>query len=464
MKKSLLYISIALSAVSFFWACADGNLEWAGDEDYLAIERFDKATEADILAALGQCEGDPECVELITEEFRNNPLTKKDTSVGDTDIVDTTASSSSKADSSEVSSSSEIACDTCLVESSSDTEVSSSSEDVDTLSSSSADTTVVDSTLSSSSVDSKESSSSVASSSSALPESSSEKENPASSSEPVVEESSSSAEPESSSQKLLPVNGTCERVGAKNVVAGNKMKWRYKPNEGTVPGSDFVWICDDATEETAFQQGNLSEVEMQFNDPVSTTYPKLEVDGVEIDCSSQTLTVVAGQQPSSAVESSSSEASSSSIYIEPPESSSSVACKMVQIEVNGQIYWDCRPIEDVSSSSATQPASSADVPASSAEESSSSAQQEPESSSNAVVDIAITNSVTTIEPGSYRITSCSGGGQLICATTDGTKKTFLLNGTQCTAFEQMEYGACGGSTCRAGTLETEYKITCKGGW
>lgn len=389
MKKSLLYISIALSAVSFFWACADGNLEWAGDEDYLAIERFDKATEADILAALGQCEGDPECVELITEEFRNNPLTKKDTSVGDTDIVDTTASSSSKADSSEVSSSSEIACDTCLAESSSDTEVSSSSEDVDTLSSSSADTTVVDSTLSSSSVDSKESSSSVASSSSALPESSSEKENPASSSEPVVEESSSSAEPESSSQKLNPVNGTCERVGAKNVVAGNKMKWRYKPNEGTEPGSDFVWICDDATEETAFQQGNLSEVEMQFNDPVSTTYPKLEVDGVEIDCSSQTLTVVAGQQPSSAVESSSSEASSSSIYIEPPESSSSVACRF---EERGGIY-DCWPIEDVSSSSATQPASSADVPASSAEESSSSS--EPESSSAGAISITVSGAETS---------------------------------------------------------------------
>ena len=52
MKTKILYLSFAICMVIAFWACGSGELEWAGDDDVLAMEKYDNVTEGDILLAL----------------------------------------------------------------------------------------------------------------------------------------------------------------------------------------------------------------------------------------------------------------------------------------------------------------------------------------------------------------------------------------------------------------------------
>lgn len=79
-------------------------------------------------------------------------------------------------------------------------------------------------------------------------------------------------------------------------------------------------------------------------------------------------------------------------------------------------------------------------------------------------NIALTSTITKLEPGDYTITACSGGGQICCSTLDGTEKTITLNGAECKAFAGQGWGSCGGGSCKAGSLSTEYTIQCAGCW
>lgn len=100
----------------------------------------------------------------------------------------------------------------------------------------------------------------------------------------------------------------------------------------------------------------------------------------------------------------------------------------------------------IPSSSSVAPPSSAVVP----------------SSSSAASTISITTATTNIAPGTYSIT-CSGGGQLICWTTNG-EKSFTYNGASCTAYAGEGWGSCGGGTCKAASITTAFPIRCKAGW
>ena len=79
-------------------------------------------------------------------------------------------------------------------------------------------------------------------------------------------------------------------------------------------------------------------------------------------------------------------------------------------------------------------------------------------------NIELTSTITKLEPGDYTITACSGGGQICCSTLDGTEKTITLNGAECKAFAGQGWGSCGGGSCKAGSLSTEYTIQCAGCW
>jgi hypothetical protein len=77
--------------------------------------------------------------------------------------------------------------------------------------------------------------------------------------------------------------------------------------------------------------------------------------------------------------------------------------------------------------------------------------------------IAITSSDTPIPVGTHSIT-CTGGGQLGCWTTDGQQRTFTLDGADCNAYGGKGWGACGGGTCKAGTIVTTFPMNCAGMW
>ncbi|MCL2283532.1 MAG: hypothetical protein FWC26_09480, partial [Fibromonadales bacterium] len=115
------------------------------------------------------------------------------------------------------------------------------------------------------------------------------------------------------------------------------------------------------------------------------------------------------------------------------------------------------------SSSSLAPSSSSLAPSSSSLAPSSSSLAP--SSSSAAQPISITSTETSIPAGTHSIT-CSGGGQLVCRTLDGTKKTFTINDAECTAFEQMGWGSCGSGSCKASTstIVTPASISCAGMW
>jgi len=79
--------------------------------------------------------------------------------------------------------------------------------------------------------------------------------------------------------------------------------------------------------------------------------------------------------------------------------------------------------------------------------------------------IAIGTSDVEIPIGTSSIT-CTGGGNLICWSNP--ESTFKLDGTDCKAFQESGWGACGNGTCNnSKTMQvvvTERAIKCKGGW
>ena len=82
---------------------------------------------------------------------------------------------------------------------------------------------------------------------------------------------------------------------------------------------------------------------------------------------------------------------------------------------------------------------------------------------NPETNIQITSETITIKPGIYKVTSCSGGGQLCCFRT-GDAQPFTWDGSECTAVAGDGWGSCGSGSCKAGDLETTVEIQCHGCW
>lgn len=81
--------------------------------------------------------------------------------------------------------------------------------------------------------------------------------------------------------------------------------------------------------------------------------------------------------------------------------------------------------------------------------------------------VAVTGSTYSFVPGTYTITSCSGGGQLICWSPSGTPFTFTFDGKECQAYGGKGWGSCGQNTCNFSspkTLRTTQAVDCYGGW
>ena len=108
MKKRHLYIYLPILAGLFFWACGSGSLEWAENDDILALEKFDKFPEDSVLVALEKCVASGECDKESSEAFKRSLLARDSI---DEDTVESSSSAvdlfglSSSSDSSIVSSS-----------------------------------------------------------------------------------------------------------------------------------------------------------------------------------------------------------------------------------------------------------------------------------------------------------------------------------------------------------------------
>jgi hypothetical protein len=375
MKTKILYLSFAICMVIAFWACGSGELEWAGDDDVLAMEKYDNVTEGDILLALENCKGDPKCKEEVSKAFLEKPFKDKDTIPEDDDTV--YSSSGVKA------SSSSVKCDSCLLSSSSDSLLSSAGLD-SLVSSSSADTTASsasDSTdVSSSSV---KSSSSEGSSSSVLESSSSFFIPKLSSSSKVIEESSSSEE-ETLCTKALLEGGRCE-VSKATAKLGEQVTWTYVLNAPECEGATINWELTESEEVElpGFPSVTFTLADAEVNDKVSPT-GKLKKGSVtaNFNCLDVPTKIAAGTVPVSSssivIQSSSAIVPSSSSVV--PKSSSSSGCKMNPM--TGEM--ECSSSSVTPSSSSIVPSSSSIVPSSSSvvPQSSSSVEPPPESSSS----------------------------------------------------------------------------------
>ena len=84
-------------------------------------------------------------------------------------------------------------------------------------------------------------------------------------------------------------------------------------------------------------------------------------------------------------------------------------------------------------------------------------------STNPGQEIKITSETITLQPGEYKVTSCSGGAQLCCFRV-GDPQSFTWAGETCTAFGGDGWGSCGSKSCTTGELVTEYEIQCHGCW
>lgn len=397
MKTKILYLSFAICMVIAFWACGSGELEWAGDDDVLAMEKYDNVTEGDILLALENCKGDPKCKEEVSKAFLEKPFKDKDTIPEDDDTV--YSSSGVKA------SSSSVKCDSCLLSSSSVSLLSSAGLD-SLVSSSSADTTASsasDSTdVSSSSV---KSSSSEGSSSSVLESSSSFFIPKLSSSSKVIEESSSSEE-ETLCTKALLEGGRCE-VSKATAKLGEQVTWTYVLNAPECEGATINWELTESEEVElpGFPSVTFTLADAEVNDKVSPT-GKLKKGSVtaNFNCLDVPTKIAAGTVPVSSssivIQSSSAIVPSSSSVV--PKSSSSSGCKMNPM--TGEM--ECSSSSVTPSSSSVVPSSSSIVPSSSSviPQSSSSVEPPPESSSSASApSLSLTNTEQSVEPGTYVI-------------------------------------------------------------
>ena len=427
MKKRLLYIYVPLIAALFLWACGGGSLEWAENDDILALEKFDNMTEAEILTALDDCVARGECDKESSEAFRRS-LLAKDTAEDDTlesssSSLDLFASSSS-ADTSAVSSSAGVLSSSSgsdLVSSSSGLGLSSSSVSL----SSSDVTSSSNPVVSSSSLPLISSSSLVLSSSSFVIK--------LSSSSTVVETSSS--EVEDLCTKALLGQGQCTADKA-SINLGGEATWTYVPVVECGPGLSASWMLTEADVPRA--TGLSAKYKFTDDDLVNekvcpTVTLKRGTLSTTVECDKAQVKILAagpGPVSSSSVKSSSSVSSSSS--------SSSIIpitdeCKMDPMSedwfctkegrtsercVYSTNKWVCPTGQQVSSSSVV-PSSSSVIPPSSSSvvpPSSSSVEPPPQSSSSTgptVVDNFTPSDSYKLEAGVYELRQCNGktGGQ-----------------------------------------------------
>lgn len=438
MKKRHLYIYLPILAGLFFWACGSGSLEWAENDDILALEKFDNMSEDEILLALDSCVARGECDKESSEAFRRS-LLAKDT-VED-DPVESSSSSldifgmSSSADSSVVSSS------TVLLSSSSGTDLVSSSGGIlssssDSLSSSSVALSSIGPVVSSSSKPLLSSSSVVLSSSSFVIK--------LSSSAPPVVSSSSAADDLCTTQLLGQGQYHADKASIK---LGEEATWTYTPVAECREGLTATWLLMEAD---ATRMTGLS-AKFKFTDDQlvgEKVYPTLTVKrgalSVTMDCDKAQVKIEAGgpviqSSSSSSVIRSSSSVKSSSSHITEAE------CKMDPMSedwfctkegrtsercVYSTNKWVCPTGQQTSSSSVVPSSSSVIPPSSSSVQSSSSVEPPPSSSSQGAIEIQMTSNVRTQALDAnqdYAVTySCGtlqvlppGGNNMCHVTVDG---------------------------------------------
>ena len=417
MKKRHLYIYLPILAGLFFWACGSGSLEWAENDDILALEKFDKFPEDSVLVALEKCVASGECDKESSEAFKRSLLAR------DSIEEDTVESSSSAVDLFGLSSSSDssiVSSSGVVLSSSSGADLLSSSGEVqsstsDSLSSSAVLMSSSGPVVSSSSKPLISSSSVVLSSSSFIIKLSS------SSAPPVV---SSSSENDPCTQAMLE-KGQCT-VTPGSIKLGGKATWSYAPVLEGRSGLTATWQLPEAD---VVKKTGLS-VEFEFTDDNvvgQKVYPTLTVKrgalSVTMDCDKAQLKIEAGVIPSSSsIIRSSSSVKSSSSYVPPPEECSVALAGvnsgkwMCNLEgrkneecVQSAGQWVC-PVPGVSSSSITPssssvvpPSSSSVVPPSSSSVVSSSSQNGP-----TVVDNFVPSDNYKLSAGAYELRQCNG--------------------------------------------------------
>ncbi|MBR5694318.1 MAG: hypothetical protein IKX42_11580 [Fibrobacter sp.] len=439
MKKRHLYIYLPILAGLFFWACGSGSLEWAENDDILALEKFDKFPEDSVLVALEKCVASGECDKESSEAFKRSLLAR------DSIEEDTVESSSSAVDLFGLSSSS----DSSIVSSSG--VVLSSSSGADLLSSSGEVLSSTSDSLSSSAVLMSSSGPVVSSSSKPLISSSSVV---LSSSSFIIKLSSSSAPPVVSSSnendpctQAMLEKGQCT-VTPGSIKLGGKATWSYAPVFECRSGLTATWQLPEAD---VVKKTGLS-VEFEFTDDNvvgQKVYPTLTVKrgalSVTMECDKAQLKIEAGVIPSS---SSIIRSSSSSVI----KSSSSIIpitdeCKMDPMDNTGTIWlcqkpgreseqcnyvsqkWVC-PTGPVVSSSSIVPSSSSVIPPSSSSVVPPSSSSVVSSSSQGPIEIQMTSNVRTQALDAnqdYAVTySCGtlqvlppGGNNMCHVTVDG---------------------------------------------
>ena len=436
MKKRHLYIYLPILAGLFFWACGSGSLEWAENDDILALEKFDKFPEDSVLVALEKCVASGECDKESSEAFKRSLLAR------DSIEEDTVESSSSAVDLFGLSSSSDssiVSSSGVVLSSSSGADLLSSSGEVlsstsDSLSSSAVLMSSSGPVVSSSSKPLISSSSVVLSSSSFIIKLSS------SSAPPVV---SSSSENDPCTQAMLE-KGQCT-VTPGSIKLGGKATWSYAPVFECRSGLTATWELPEAD---VVKKTGLS-VEFEFTDDNvvgQKVYPTLTVKrgalSVTMDCDKAQLKIEAGVIPSSSsIIRSSSSVKSSSSYVPPPEECSVALAGvnsgkwMCNLEgrkneecVQSAGQWVC-PVPGVSSSSIT-PSSSSVVPPSSSSVVPPSSSSVVSSSSQGPIEIQMTSNVRTQALDAnqdYAVTySCGtlqvlppGGNNMCHVTVDG---------------------------------------------
>lgn len=415
MKKRHLYIYLPILAGLFFWACGSGSLEWAENDDLLALEKFDKFPEDSVLVALEKCVASGECDKESSEAFKRSLLAR------DSIDEDTVESSSSAVDLFGLSSSS----DSSIVSSSG--VVLSSSSGADLLSSSGGVLSSTSDSLSSSAVLMSSSGPVVSSSSKPLISSSSVV---LSSSSFIIKLSSSSAPPVVSSSsendpctQAMLEKGQCT-VTPGSIKLGGKATWSYAPVLECRSGLTATWQLPEAD---VVKKTGLS-VEFEFTDDNvvgQKVYPTLTVKrgalSVTMDCDKAQLKIEAGVIPSSSsiIRSSSSVIKSSSSTV--PITDECELDPMTDVMMCAKPgrtnelceyvskKWVC-PVPGVSSSSITPssssvvpPSSSSVVPPSSSSVVSSSSQNGP-----TVVDNFVPSDSYKLSAGAYELRQCNG--------------------------------------------------------
>ena len=416
MKKRHLYIYLPILAGLFFWACGSGSLEWAENDDILALEKFDKFPEDSVLVALEKCVASGECDKESSEAFKRSLLAR------DSIEEDTVESSSSAVDLFGLSSSSDssiVSSSGVVLSSSSGTDLLSSSGEVlsstsDSLSSSAVLMSSSGPVVSSSSKPLISSSSVVLSSSSFIIKLSS------SSAPPVV--SSSSVEDDLCTKALLE-KGQCT-VTPGSIKLGGEATWTYFPVAECRSGLTASWLLMEAD---VTKMDGLS-AKFKFTEDAAVgqkVYPTVTLKRrgltATLECDKAQLKIEAGVIPSSSsiIRSSSSVIKSSSSTV--PITDECELDPMTDVMMCAKPgrtnelceyvskKWVC-PVPGVSSSSITPssssvvpPSSSSVVPPSSSSVVSSSSQNGP-----TVVDNFVPSDNYKLSAGAYELRQCNG--------------------------------------------------------